>query len=183
MSSHARDRAYWYVNVAAAAGSGLKIWQAPGKVLDAREFTPVGATQPKKTDVLVVAATNAETLGAKNVAWIQSDWFTALAQRRFHLIASNPPYVAAGDKHLTQGDVRFEPAIALSPGPSGLEALEIIVTQSLIHLHPGGWLLLEHGHDQAQSVRKLLRARGYDNITSERDIAGIERISYGQAPG
>ena len=129
---------------------------------------------------LAVAQENARTLGIGNASFVQSDWFAALDTRRFALIVSNPPYIAAGDPHLAQGDVRFEPISALTSGLDGLDDIRHIITQSSSHLLPGGWLLLEHGYDQAARVRGLLQEAGFDDVFSACDIAGIERASGGR---
>jgi len=130
-------------------------------------------------DALTVARSNAEAHGV-DVEFIESDWFTALSGRRFDLIVSNPPYIAEGDSHLDSGDLRFEPRSALVAGPDGLACISTIVSQADAHLVPGGWLLLEHGFDQAARCRELLQRAGFQQVTSKRDLAGIERISYGQ---
>ncbi|WP_338845925.1 peptide chain release factor N(5)-glutamine methyltransferase [Massilia sp. W12] len=110
--------------------------------------------------------------------FLLSDWFSALpAHMRFALIVSNPPYIAADDKHLQQGDLRFEPAQALTDGADGLQDLRHIITHSPAWLEEGGWLLLEHGHQQAAAVRALLQAHGFVQAQSWRDLAGIERVS------
>lgn len=132
-------------------------------------------------DALAIARANAAANGAR-VAFMRSDWFAALGEQRFEIIASNPPYIAAGDPHLTQGDLRFEPSGALTDHADGLSALRIIVDGAPAHLEPGGWLLLEHGYDQAEAVRALLAARGFAEVQSWRDLAGIERVSGGRLP-
>ena len=93
---------------------------------------------------------------------------------------SNPPYIASSDPHLTQGDIRFEPKSALISGEDGLHDIRHIVANARTHLEPGGWLLLEHGHKQAPQVRELLWRAGFNTILSERDLAGIERVSGGR---
>ncbi len=130
---------------------------------------------------LDVARENAQRLGIANVAFMQSDWYGALAVQRFNLIVSNPPYVAATDPHLTQGDLRFEPSSALASGDDGLRDTHHIVAHARTHLEPGGWLLLEHGHDQAAQVRQLLHQAGLVEVFSARDLAGIERVSGGSS--
>ena len=130
---------------------------------------------------LEVAHENAQRLGVANVAFVQSDWFAALEAQRFDLIVSNPPYVASGDPHLQSGDVRFEPASALASGDDGLRDIRHIVTHAQAHLQPGGWLLLEHGYNQAARVRELLRQSGFCEVFSASDLAGIERVSGGVA--
>ena len=129
---------------------------------------------------LAMARRNAAANGAR-VRFLRSDWFAALdAAERFELIASNPPYIAAGDEHLSQGDLRFEPSGALTDHADGLSALRIIVAGAPAYLAPGAWLLMEHGYDQAQDVRALLAARGFTEVQSWRDLGGIERVSGGR---
>jgi release factor glutamine methyltransferase len=131
-------------------------------------------------EALAVARRNAANHQAR-VRFLRSDWFSALdAGDSFELIASNPPYIAAGDEHLSQGDLRFEPTGALTDHADGLSALRAIVDGSPRHLVRGGWLLMEHGYDQAAGVRALLDAGGYTDVQSWRDLAGIERVSGGR---
>lgn len=130
-------------------------------------------------DALAIARANAAANGA-TVRFLHSDWFAAVAGERFELIASNPPYIASGDAHLGQGDLRFEPTGALTDHADGLSALRTIVAGAPGHLAPGGWLLLEHGYDQAAAVRALLDGRGFLEVQSWRDLAGIERVSGGR---
>ena len=128
---------------------------------------------------LDVARANANAHRA-TVRFLRSDWFASLGDERFHVIASNPPYIAAGDEHLARGDLRFEPNMALTDHADGLSALRVIIGGAPAHLEPDGWLLLEHGYDQAAQVRELLSARGYAGVQSWRDLAGIERVSGGR---
>ncbi|MDR7047919.1 release factor glutamine methyltransferase [Duganella sp. 3397] len=131
-------------------------------------------------DALAVARRNAEANGA-HVTFLHSDWFAALADNApFDIIASNPPYIASGDRHLSEGDLRFEPVGALTDHADGLSALRILVAGAPAHLSPQGWLLMEHGYDQADAVRELLLAAGYTEVQSWRDIADIERVSGGR---
>ncbi len=132
-------------------------------------------------EALAIARANAASNSA-SVRFLRSDWFSAVGDERFELIASNPPYIAAGDAHLSEGDLRFEPSGALTDHADGLSALRIIIEGAPAHLAPGGWLLLEHGYDQAQAVRALLQARGFSEVQSWRDLAGIERVSGGRLP-
>lgn len=111
---------------------------------------------------------------------LQSDWYEALADERYATIVSNPPYIVKDDPHLSQGDLRFEPLNALSDHGDGLSAYRHIISGAAAHLQPQGWLLLEHGYDQAQAVRALLLQAGYSAVQSWRDLAGIERVSGGQ---
>ncbi|MFT0532758.1 peptide chain release factor N(5)-glutamine methyltransferase [Castellaniella hirudinis] len=133
-------------------------------------------------DALAVAQMNARRLGAK-LLFSQGNWYDSqLGSRRYHLIASNPPYIDAQDPHLGQGDVRFEPALALTDGADGLDALRCIVRGAPGHLVPGGALCVEHGWDQAALVRGLFQQTGFDAVASLRDLAGIERITWGRWP-
>ena len=131
---------------------------------------------------LDVARGNAEALGLGNVAFRHGDWLAPLAGDRFDLIASNPPYIAAGDPHLDEGDLRFEPAAALASGPDGLDAIRAIVAGAPAHLRPGGWLLLEHGWDQGPAVRALLREAGFLDVATHRDLEQRDRASLGRRP-
>lgn len=110
----------------------------------------------------------------------QSDWFSALAGERFSLIVSNPPYIAADDPHLQQGDVRFEPHSALVAASQGYADLDWIIAQAPTHLQGGGWLLLEHGWQQAEGCRERLRQAGYNTVHSVADLSGVERITCGR---
>lgn len=130
---------------------------------------------------LDVARHNGERLGAR-VAWRESDWFTGVDATGFGLIVSNPPYIAEGDPHLSQGDLRFEPPTALASGPDGLDDLRRIIHAAPGFLADDGWLLLEHGYDQAGLVRDLLDQAGYRDIRSARDLASIERVTLGRRP-
>ncbi len=131
---------------------------------------------------VALAERNRLRLGLNNATFAVSDWFSALGGERFQLIVSNPPYIPASDPHLLQGDVRFEPQSALVAGQDGLDDIRAIIAQAPGHLQPGGWLLLEHGYDQAEVVRTLLAARGFEATESRRDLGGHERISLGRLP-
>jgi release factor glutamine methyltransferase len=128
---------------------------------------------------LDVARDNAKRLRIANVEFIHSDWFAALGSRRFDVIVSNPPYIAAGDAHLSAGDLRFEPAQALASGDDGLDAIRRIVHDAPLHLRDGGMLALEHGFEQGAAVRALLQQSGFVEIYTERDLEGRERVSGG----
>lgn len=133
-------------------------------------------------DALAVAIENAQQLDIPNVSFMQSDWFSALDDQHFDLIVSNPPYIASDDIHLTQGDLRFEPPSALASGADGLDDIRRIISAAPQYLTSNGWLLLEHGYDQAGAVRDLLTQRGFVEVFSEKDIAGIERVTGGIFP-
>ncbi len=136
----------------------------------------------RSREALWVAMANAARLGA-SVSFVQSDWFAALGDERYQLIVANPPYIAAADPHLEEGDLRFEPRTALAAGPAGLDDLAEIVAAAPARLEAGGWLFLEHGYDQAVAARGLLADAGFASITSWKDLAGIERVSGGQWRG
>ncbi|MFT5782247.1 MAG: release factor glutamine methyltransferase [Pseudomonas sp.] len=129
---------------------------------------------------VLLAEGNRARLQLSNAQFVASHWFAALAGERFHLIVSNPPYIAADDPHLSQGDVRFEPSSALVAGVDGLDDIRQIIAEAPAYLQAGGWLLLEHGFDQAQAVRELLTAQGFTQVDSRLDLAGHQRISLGQ---
>ncbi|MES2821054.1 MAG: peptide chain release factor N(5)-glutamine methyltransferase [Pseudomonadota bacterium] len=131
------------------------------------------------SEAVALAERNRRRLGLDNARFCQSHWFEALAGQHFDVILSNPPYIAAGDHHLDEGDVRFEPASALVAGVDGLDDIRLLVAQAPDYLQPGGWLLLEHGFEQADAVRALLTARGFARVQSRRDLGGHERISLG----
>ena len=115
------------------------------------------------------------------IEFIESNWFASIKGRRFDLIVSNPPYIAGEDSHLVDGDLRFEPSLALTDGSTdGLDSIRHIIIGAREHLSPNGWLLFEHGYDQAAAARELLLKTGFENLICERDLAGIERVSGGQ---
>ncbi|MEW6513945.1 MAG: peptide chain release factor N(5)-glutamine methyltransferase [Pseudomonadota bacterium] len=128
---------------------------------------------------LEVARGNAQRLGA-NVDFVESDWFAAVPPQCFHLIVANPPYVAAGDPHLDEGDLRFEPVGALTDHADGLSAIRLIVADAPQWLAVNGWLFFEHGYDQAVAARQLLDAAGFSEIEQYCDLAGIVRASGGR---
>jgi release factor glutamine methyltransferase len=135
-------------------------------------------------DVSVAAVTlarrNAARLNLANVAFIESDWLSAVPKKRYDAIVANPPYVATGDAHLSEGDLRFEPPAALAAGSDGLTAIRTIVAGAPAYLAPGAWLLVEHGHDQADAVQALLRDAQFTDVQSRRDLAGIPRTALGR---
>jgi len=131
---------------------------------------------------LAVAQDNAASNQIANVAFRAGRWFAPLAGERYHLIVSNPPYIPAADPHLGRGDLRFEPRSALAAGPDGLDDIRLLVAGAPHHLTANGWLLLEHGYDQAAAVRTLLLQHGYHEVQTRHDATGHERISGGRAP-
>lgn len=145
------------------------------KELPAADVTAVDRSR----EALQIAMANAINLHA-SVSFVQSDWFSKLGGDRFQLIVANPPYVAAEDPHLCEGDVRFEPPSALVGGCDGLDDLAAICSQAPYYLDADGWLFLEHGYDQAAQVRALLTDAGFAHIESWRDMGDIERVTGGQ---
>lgn len=133
-------------------------------------------------DAVALAERNRVRLQLDNVEFRESHWFSTLGAERFDLIVSNPPYIAARDPHLDEGDVRVEPSSALVSGADGLDDIRLIVSEAPAHLNAGGWLLLEHGYDQAAAVRELLARQGFEAVESRRDLGGHERISLGRLP-
>ena len=149
------DRIHWH------AGSW---WQALANATGSHEATENAATAAQTTSPITARQGRP----------------TEPPARRFDLIVSNPPYIAANDHHLQQGDLRFEPPQALAAGPDGLDDLRIIIGGAPAHLTPGGWLLLEHGYDQEAPVQALLRDAGFADVFTRRDLAGQPRVSGGQ---
>lgn len=135
-----------------------------------------------KPEAVEVAKRNASQLQLGNCQFRQSDWFAAVAEHDFDLIVSNPPYIDATDPHLALGDVRFEPISALVAADAGLADLAQIITDSGHYLRRGGWLLVEHGYQQANAVAELLKQSGFTDVVSEKDYGAQWRISFGQWP-
>lgn len=131
-------------------------------------------------EAVQLAQHNALSNHLGGVRFLHSDWFSALEGERFDLIVSNPPYISLDDPHLARGDVRFEPLSALVSGPDGLDDIRRILVDSGAHLKEHGWLLLEHGWQQAGAVRELLQHAGFSHVRSVRDLSGHERVSLGQ---
>lgn len=133
-------------------------------------------------DALALARKNAQRLGA-NVSFIESSWFAGLPpESQFDLIVSNPPYIVPGDAHLSQGDLRFEPTVALADAVDGLESYRQLAQGAKKHLRPGGMLIVEHGFDQGDSVPTLFRAAGFDEVTMHRDLANQPRVTSCRRP-
>ena len=146
-----------------------------------------------RPEAVALAAHNARTLNITNATFLVSDWFSALRSSSpsesspgspspgstFEIIVSNPPYIAADDPHLGQGDVRFEPRSALVAEADGMADLLHLITTAQAFLSPGGWLVLEHGYQQAPSVRQALKLAGYQSVESVQDMGGHERVTLG----
>ena len=165
------------------AGSVLDLGTGSGAIAIALAQTRTDASV-MATDASEAALSVARANAARHrsdIRFVLSDWFAAV-EGLFDLIVSNPPYIAATDPHLRQGDLRFEPASALTDHADGLTDLAAIIDGAPAHLRPDGWLLLEHGYDQAGAVRAQLAQAGWQQVQSWRDLAGIERVSGAQRP-
>ena len=132
------------------------------------------------SDALALARENAERLGIDNVTFMAGDWLVPLSGLTFDLIASNPPYIAEDDPHLSRDGVRFEPKPALVSGKDGLDAIRQLVTESPACLETGGWLMIEHGFDQGEAVRGLFTQAGFVDVKTHRDLGGNERVTIGK---
>lgn len=133
----------------------------------------------KSLAALNLARKNAEKLKINHVSFIQSNWFENIFNQKFDFIVSNPPYIKNDDKHLSEGDVRFEPKLALVSGEEGLDDIQKIISESKNYLKSNGYLLLEHGFDQGNSVRELFRTNDFDGIKTIKDLAGLDRLTLG----
>ncbi|TCV84155.1 peptide chain release factor N(5)-glutamine methyltransferase [Sulfurirhabdus autotrophica] len=133
-------------------------------------------------EALNVARDNAARLATTNITFLQSDWYQSVKHQIFDIIVSNPPYIAKNDIHLRQGDLRFEPISALASGIDGLTDIHTIVNGAKTHLSPGGWLLFEHGYDQAEACKALLDLHGFIHAESVNDLAKIPRVTLGKTP-
>ncbi|MDD2832528.1 MAG: peptide chain release factor N(5)-glutamine methyltransferase [Methylotenera sp.] len=146
-----------------------------------RPHAQVTATDASQA-ALNVATENAKNLSISNVRFALSNWFSALKNEKFDLIVSNPPYIEQGDTHLGQGDLRFEPISALASGADGLDDIREIITDSLINLNPQGWLMLEHGYNQATQVTDLMAHAGLVDIETMQDLGGNDRVTIAKNP-
>jgi release factor glutamine methyltransferase len=134
-------------------------------------------------DAVTLAMRNAARLDLAHVEFRVGSWFEPVQGERFDLIASNPPYIAEGDSRVEAGVRRYEPNAALFSGATGLEALGAIVAGAPAHLNPGGWLLLEHGDQQGEAVRRLLADGGFVDVATLPDLAGLDRCTEGRVAG
>lgn len=142
------------------------------------QVTAVDASQA----ALNIAIENADNLNISNIHFMLSDWFAALEHEKFDVIVSNPPYIEKNDAHLTQGDLRFEPMSALASGEDGLDDIRKIIDDCLIHLKPQGWLMLEHGYQQALQVADLMAKIGLTHIETIKDLGSNDRVTIGKNP-
>jgi len=129
---------------------------------------------------LVLARSNAAELKIRSIEFIRSDWYTELAGQSFNIIVSNPPYIEDTDEHLQQGDLRFEPRTALASGVDGLDAIRLIIAGAKNHLQPQGWLLIEHGWNQAADIGELFTNAGFVDIQTEQDLELRDRVTLGR---
>ena len=140
---------------------------------------PISCDRPSHLAALLTAKRNAAKLNL-DIDFRHGRWFEPVEGERFALIVANPPYVAAGDPHLEQGDLRFEPRSALAAGEDGLDAIRQIARGAAAHLAPAAWLLLEHGMGQERAVRSLLAEAGLESVSTWPDLAGIARVTGGR---
>lgn len=165
-------------------GNGLDLGTGTGAIAlalasELPQWQWVGVDQ--SVDAVELAKRNCSRLRlTEQATFMQSDWFSALAGQTFQLIVSNPPYIEENDPHLTQGDVRFEPASALTSGADGLQDIREICQQAPRYLEQGGWLLLEHGYNQAAAVASIMQKWGFHSVTCYCDLGGNERITAGK---
>lgn len=130
---------------------------------------------------LIVAAQNAGRLGLDRVRFLAGSWCNALsAEQKFNVIVSNPPYIDPLDPHLANGSLRFEPVHALAAADKGLADISLIARQAPAYLVPGGWLMLEHGHDQGEQVKQILQDNGFEQVSTRQDLAGLDRVTLGR---
>ncbi|MCF2949743.1 peptide chain release factor N(5)-glutamine methyltransferase [Paraglaciecola aquimarina] len=132
----------------------------------------------KSSDAVDLAIKNGKFNQLPKVNFVQSDWFSAVQGKKFDLIVTNPPYVESTSEYLSLGDVRFEPASALTSGPDGLDDIRLIVQQARDHMSPNAWLLIEHGFQQGEAVNRILELNGYCNLAIKNDLNGLPRISF-----
>lgn len=174
----------------------LRLPASPQKVLDLGTGTgavalAIASERPDcqligvdlQPEAVKLAQHNAQKLAITNASFVQGSWFAPVAGQQFAVIVSNPPYIDAADPHLAEGDVRFEPASALVADNAGLADLQTLIEHAPQHLLPGGWLLLEHGWQQAQQVQQLFRQAGYHQVATVKDYGGNDRVSLGQWQG
>lgn len=133
----------------------------------------------KSAEAVALAKDNAILHKLDRVNFMQSDWFSGVTQQQFDLIVTNPPYIEENNHYLQQGDLRFEPSSALTSGGDGLEDIRLIVTQSKHYLTANAWLVIEHGYQQSDQVKDILRSHGFQQIRSECDLNGLPRVTLG----
>ncbi|MDF7667758.1 peptide chain release factor N(5)-glutamine methyltransferase [Orbaceae bacterium ESL0727] len=134
----------------------------------------------KNKDALLLAQHNAANIGVNNVYFLQGDWYKPIKSRKFSMIVSNPPYIEPTDIHLSQGDVRYEPRSALVSEDNGLADIKLIIKGAIKHLHQYGWLLIEHGWQQALDVQTVFKQQGFQLVETFADYSGNDRVTLGR---
>ncbi|WP_261816868.1 peptide chain release factor N(5)-glutamine methyltransferase [Vibrio gallicus] len=168
-------------------GTGLDLGTGTGAIAlalasERKDFQMLGVDLQPQAQAL--ATENAQALNITNASFLQGSWFDPIADGdKFDIIVSNPPYIDEQDPHLAQGDVRFEPDSALIAKENGLADLRYIAEHGRTYLNEGAWLLMEHGYDQGQATRDILLGLGFQQVTTEQDYAGIDRVTLGQYKG
>lgn len=169
------------------AGKGLDLGTGTGAIAlalasERPDYQMLGVDlQPEAKQL---ATDNASSLNLDNAQFLQGSWFEPIAEgEKFDIIVSNPPYIDETDPHLSQGDVRFEPDSALVADENGLADLRFISDKAREYLQPNAWLLMEHGHDQGEATREILLGLGYEQVSTEQDYAGVDRVTLGQFKG
>lgn len=154
-------------------------WHVTATDISAAALAVAAANGARHAPSLMAQAAGQTSLQSR-ISFLQSDWYSACAGQSFHTIVSNPPYIEKNDPHLTQGDLRFEPLVALTDHSDGLSNYRHIIAGAAKHLEAQGWLLLEHGYNQSEQVQDLLRQHGFTAVQSWQDLSGIWRVSGGQ---
>jgi release factor glutamine methyltransferase len=180
--SHVLDMGTGSGAIAVALAHTRADWHVTATDISAAALA-VAATNGARHAPAVTERTTMQTTGqttASRMTFLQSDWYSACAGQQFHTIVSNPPYIEKNDPHLAQGDLRFEPLVALTDQSDGLSNYRHIIAGAAKHLEAQGWLLLEHGYNQSEQVQDLLRQHGFTAVQSWQDLSGIWRVSGGQ---
>lgn len=166
-----QNEAYQVLDLGTGSGAiALSIAkERPHSIVTAVDISP---------EAVAIAEHNQSKLEIPNVSFLVSNWYESLNNRVYDIIVSNPPYIAEQDPHLTKGDLRFEPDVALSSGKDGLNAIEHIISFASRHLKTNGWLLLEHGYQQAEAVQELMCQHGFQAVQSLDDLSGNERVTF-----
>lgn len=154
-------------------------WHVTATDISAAALAVAAANGARHAPSLMAQAAGQTSLQSR-ISFLQSDWYSACAGQSFHTIVSNPPYIEKNDPHLSQGDLRFEPLVALTDHSDGLSNYRHIIAGAAKHLEAQGWLLLEHGYNQSEQVQDLLRQHGFTAVQSWQDLSGIWRVSGGQ---
>lgn len=171
---HIPENAFWHIADLGTGSGAIAL-----AVAKERPSSQLVATD-KSMKALTIAEENAGLNQVRNIRFVRSMWFEDLDSHVFDMIVSNPPYIAENDPHLSQGDVRFDPMTALTSGPTGLNDISHLISHAPAYLKPGGWLILEHGYDQADAVIRLMQQAGFQNCLDYQDYGGNPRVAIGQ---